>query len=227
MTQTGADKKCRILLVDDHPLVRESLTALIHQQPDLVVCGEAESNDEALEKITALKPELALIDISLKGSSGLQLVKTLKSLYPSILTIVLSMHDEKLYAERAIRAGARGYVTKRESSKTIVAAIRNVLDGKLAVSQTVSAHFAEMFLDGSSTASDDVSERLSDRELEVFRLLGQGVDTRSAAETLNISIKTVQAYCARIKEKLNLSNASELLREAIRWAEREHTRDMN
>jgi DNA-binding NarL/FixJ family response regulator len=210
----------QIFLIDDHPMVREFLTNLIHEESDLIVCGGAESSEEAIEKIAKIRPDLAIVDISLNGGSGLQLVKMIKAIYPSILTIVLSMHEERVYAERAIRAGARGYVMKRESSKRIIAAIREVLDGKLAVSDSVCAYFAERFVDRSGAAATGTSvESLSDRELEVFRLLGQGMDTRRVAEALNISIKTVQSYCARIKEKLNLVNASELLREAVRCSE--------
>jgi len=213
-----SDRKVKILLVDDHPLVREWLASLINQQPDLVVCGEAESVPEALDLLGARLPDLAIVDLSLKESSGLDLIKTMKSVHPNISVIVLSMHDERHYAERAVRAGARGYVMKRETTKKIIAAIHQVLAGRLGVSDEVASLFAERFVDARSESGTPV-EQLSDRELEVFRLLGEGLDTRSVANRLQISIKTVQAYCARIKEKLNLANATELLREAIRWDE--------
>jgi DNA-binding NarL/FixJ family response regulator len=216
--RTMPEKKSNILLVDDHPLVREWLASLINQQPDLAVCGEAESLQEALDYLGSASPDLAIVDISLKESSGIELIKTMRSLHPAVNIIVLSMHDERHYAERAIRAGARGYVMKRETTKKIVAAIHQVLAGKLGVSEEVAALFAERFVDNKSRSRTPVEE-LSDRELEVFRLLGQGLDTRSVANRLQISIKTVQAYCARIKDKLNLANATELLREAIRWSE--------
>ena len=212
------DKKSKILLVDDHPLVREWLASLINQQPDLSVCGEAESAQEALLYLANATPDLAIVDLSLKDSSGLDLIKAMKTSHPSVAVIVLSMHDERHYAERAIRAGARGYVMKRETTKKIVAVIHQVLARKLGVSEDVAAQFAERFVD-SRPRSRSAVEELSDRELEVFRLLGQGLDTRTVANRLQISIKTVQAYCARIKEKLNLANATELLREAIRWTE--------
>jgi DNA-binding NarL/FixJ family response regulator len=212
------DGKFKILLVDDHPLVREWLASLINQQPDLVICGEAESAPEALGYLNSQAADLAIVDLSLKESSGLELIKTIRSLHPSVAVIVLSMHDEKHYAERAIRAGARGYVMKRETTKKIIAAIQQVRSGKLGVSDEVAALFAERFVDNRRRSKTPVEE-LSDRELEVFRLLGQGLDTRSVANNLHISIKTVQAYCARIKDKLNLANATELLREAIRWSE--------
>jgi len=212
------DGKFKILLVDDHPLVREWLASLINQQPDLVVCGEADSAPEALGYLNSQATDLAIIDLSLKESSGLELIKTIRSTHPAVAVIVLSMHDEKHYAERAIRAGARGYVMKRETTKKIIAAIQQVRSGKLGVSDEVAALFAERFVDNRRRSGTPVEE-LSDRELEVFRLLGQGLDTRSVANCLHISIKTVQAYCARIKDKLNLANATELLREAIRWSE--------
>ncbi|HEY4264370.1 MAG TPA: response regulator transcription factor [Micropepsaceae bacterium] len=214
-----SERKHEILLVDDHPLVRESLASLINQQPDLMVCGEAESVKQALEYLSKASPALAIIDLSLKDSSGLDLIKAMKMAYPQIGMIVLSMHDERHYAERAIRAGARGYVMKRETTKKIIAAIHQVLAGRLGVSEEVAALFAEKFLDNQRSGTP--VEELSDRELEVFRLLGAGLDTRSVATRLQISIKTVQAYCARIKDKLNLANATELLREAIRWNESE------
>jgi DNA-binding NarL/FixJ family response regulator len=212
------DGKFKILLVDDHPLVREWLASLINQQPDLVVCAEADSAPEALGYLNSQAPDLAIIDLSLKESSGLELIKTIRSTHPAVAVIVLSMHDEKHYAERAIRAGARGYVMKRETTKKIIAAIQQVRSGKLGVSDEVAAVFAERFVDSRRRSGTPVEE-LSDRELEVFRLLGQGLDTRSVANSLHISIKTVQAYCARIKDKLNLANATELLREAVRWSE--------
>ncbi len=208
--------KVKIFLVDDHPLVREMLSSLIAQQPDMTVCGEAEDAVQALKGIAAARPQIAIVDLSLKESSGLELIKQIKLRHPQVAPIVLSMHDEKLYAERAIRAGARGYVMKRESTRQIVAAVRAVLAGKLWLSETVSDSFARRFV-GEPKPSGSALESLSDRELEVFNLLGQGLQTRQVATSLNVSIKTVQAYCARIKQKLQLSSASELLREAVRW----------
>ena len=211
--------KRKIFLVDDHPLVRDGLANLIHQQSDLVVCGQADDAVEALSKIGAIKPDLVVVDIHLPGSSGIELIKSIKNSYPDILTIALSMYDEKLYAERVIRAGARGYVMKRETSNRMLAAIREVLEGKLGVSEDVAALFMAKFVGGRSPVSGSSIELLSDRELEIFRMIGQGLDTRNVADTLHISIKTVQAYCARIKDKLNLANATELLREATLWHE--------
>jgi len=218
------DSKARIYLVDDHPLVRESLTNLIDQQSDMVVCGEAEDAAQAVRDIAARQPDVAIMDISLKSSSGLELIKLVKAKLPRIGIIVLSMHDEKLYAERCIRAGARGYVMKGESTKRIIAAIRQVLEGKLCLSGQIAASFAEKFVGKSAPGGETPLEDLSDRELEVFNLLGRGLETRQVADSLNVSIKTVQAYCARIKQKLRLSTATELLREAIRWHEQQSAR---
>jgi DNA-binding NarL/FixJ family response regulator len=211
--------KTKIFLVDDHPLVREWLTNLIHQQPDLSVCGEAEAAPEAFEAIGNLKPEVAIVDISLKMGSGIELIKNVRTLRPPVAVIVLSMHEESLYAERALRAGARGYIMKRETAKKVIGAIRQVLAGKLYLSERLTALFAEKFLDVNTSVSTSPIERLSDRELEVFQLLGQGNETRQIAANLHISVKTVQVFCARIKEKLKLANATELLREAVRWHE--------
>jgi len=211
--------KAKIFLVDDHPLVREWLTNLIHQQPDLVVCGEAETAPQALETIAKLKPEVAIVDISLKAGSGIELIKNIKALRPPVAVIVLSMHDENLYAERALRAGARGYIMKRETAKKVIVGIRQVLEGNLYLSEHLTAIFAEKFLHGEHPGAAPSIAKLSDRELEVFQLLGEGYETRQIAESLHVSIKTVQAFCARIKEKLKLNSATELLREAIRWHE--------
>ena len=200
--------------------MRESLTSLIDQQADLFTCGEADDAASSLREIVRLGPDVAIIDISLKDGSGMELIRSIKARMPGVAMIVLSMHDEKIYAERAIRAGARGYVMKRESTRRIIAAIRHVLQGRLALSEQIASSFAEKFVSGNRQVTGvSPLEDLSDRELEVFTLLGRGLETRQIAEALNVSIKTVQAYCARIKTKRKLSTASELLREAIRWNE--------
>jgi DNA-binding NarL/FixJ family response regulator len=212
-------KKNKILLVDDHPLVREWLANLINEQPDLHVCGEAASAPQAFESISATRPDIVIVDLALEGGSGIELIKNIKAAHPNVATIVLSMHDESLYAERALRAGARGYIMKREATKKILQGIRSVLAGKLYISDKISDMMAEKFVEGHSTANESPVQQLSDRELEVFQLLGRGFTTRQISEHLNIGFKTVQAYCARIKEKFNLTNITELLREAIRWHE--------
>lgn len=210
-------RKYRIFLVDDHPLVREGLTNLINGQNNLIVCGEAEDSAAAMTGFAKTRPDVALVDISLKNESGLELVKNLESQFPLVALIVLSMHDEALYAERALRAGARGYVMKRESSKSVLASIRRVLEGGVYVSERVVNSMARRFTSSSKGAKSSPVERLSDRELEIFRLLGQGRTTAQIAEDLHLSLKTVQAYCARAKEKFGVSSLGELLRAAIRW----------
>ena len=201
-------QKSRVFLVDDHPLVREWLTNLINQQADFEVCGEAENALMRWLASAATGPKLAMIDISLNAASGLELIKDLCIQYPSVAPLVLSMHEEELYAERAMRAGARGYVRKRETSKNILAAIRRVLEGGIYVSEKLSNAMALKFLKGQEAVGVAQSriEQLSDRELEVFHLLGQGKSTSQIAEELHISLKTVQAYCVRAKEKLGLSD---------------------
>jgi DNA-binding NarL/FixJ family response regulator len=212
-------QKIKVLLVDDHPLVREGLVNLISQQADLQICGEASSEPQALELIRTVQPHVAIVDISLESGSGIELIKSIKALFPAVMVLVLSMHDESLYAERALRAGARGYIMKREAAKKVIEAIRCVLAGQLYVSDKIAALLAEKFIKGGTAATISPIEQLSNRELEVFQLLGLGQNTRQIADHLHVGFKTVQAYCARIKEKLNLANATELLREAIRWHE--------
>jgi DNA-binding NarL/FixJ family response regulator len=202
--------------MDDHPLVREWLTALINQQPDLVVCGEADDADQALRAIETTKPEAAVVDLALKSGSGLELIKNLKQTCPEVAIVVLSMHDEMLYAERAFRAGARAYVMKRESTKKVVEAIRHVLEGKRYMSEQVGAALVEHWVDGPHVSDSPVAS-LSDRELAVFELLGQGQETRYIAESLQLSVKTVQTVYVSIKKKLKLNTERELLHEAIHW----------
>lgn len=215
-----AETKTRVFLVDDHPLVREWLTTLVNQQEDMIICGDAADAGQARRMIAALTPDIAVVDISLEDQSGLELIKDIKELQPGLAILVLSMHDEMLYAERALRAGARGYIMKREATKKVVAAIRTLLAGQLWVSEPVSQKLAEKFIEGAPAIAEPLTARLSDRELQVFRLIGQGHSTRQIAESMHISTKTVQAFQARIKDKLALHNAAELQREAIYWAER-------
>ena len=212
-------QKIKILLVDDHPLVREGLVNLIHQQSDMEICGEAANEPSALELIGTVQPDVAIVDITLENGSGIELVKSIKAIYPAVKSLVLSMHDEALYAERALRAGARGYIMKREAAKKIIEGIRSVLAGQIYVSEKTAAIMAEKFVEGRTAASVSPVEQLSNRELEVFQLLGLGHNTRQIADHLHVGFKTVQAYNARIKEKLKLANATELLREAMRWQE--------
>jgi len=219
VTNIAGSSKKGIFLVDDHPLVREWLTNLINQQSDLAVVGEAETGPQAIEAMLRLKPDVAIIDISLKDSSGIELIKNLKQALPNIAVLVLSMHEESHYAERALRAGARGYIVKRETTRKVILAIRQVLAGQPYLSEQIATALATQYVTGKGILKESPVEQLSDRELEVFELLGQGRGTRQIAEALHVSVKTVQAYCARIKEKLRLSSATELLREAVRWHE--------
>ena len=211
----------RVFLVDDHPLVREWLSHLIERQPDLMVCGQAATSAAAFEAITKLVPDIAVVDLSLEAGSGLELIKQLQVLPVPPQVLVLSMHDELLYAERALRAGARGYVMKRSATRHVIDAIREVLSGKLFVSADVAAQIAEKYVGNRGGPNQSPVSLLSDRELEVFRLLGRGCTTRKIGEELHISFKTVQVYCGRIKEKFGLANATELIREAVRWMETE------
>jgi DNA-binding NarL/FixJ family response regulator len=216
-------QKAKVFLVDDHPLVREWLATLINQQPDLQTCGEASAAGEALQLIGVRKPDVAIVDISLEGGSGLELIKDIKASHSTVSVIVLSMHDETLYAERALRAGARGYVMKREATRNVLQAIRSVLAGKLFVSENITRTMTEKFVGGGVAAGDSPVAKLSDRELEVFQLLGRGLSTRQIADSLHLSLKTVQAFCARIKEKLKIDSATELLRAAMHWHDRGST----
>jgi DNA-binding NarL/FixJ family response regulator len=212
----------RIFLVDDHPLVREWLGALIAQHDDLTVCGEAESAPEALSGILRDRPDIAIVDLSLAGGSGIELIKDIAATCPRVAVLVLSMHEEPTYAERALRAGAMGYVVKRESTKNIIQAIRDVLAGKIFLGEKFALAMARRLVRGPAGADAPQSpvETFSDRELQVFEMLGSGRDTRAVADELCLSMKTVQAYCARIKEKLQITTAHELLREAVLWCER-------
>ncbi len=210
-------KKKRLYLVDDHPVTREGFASLINFQPDLQVCGHAGTHAKALTAIDALKPDLVVSDISLAESSGLELIKQLRSSHPALPVLVLSAQDEALYAERALRAGARGYVMKHAPMVQVMGAIRRVLNGQIALSLPMQTHLLQKQLDSSSNGRGTDRDRLSDRELEVFELIGQGQTTRMIAAKLRLSISTVETHRAHIKQKLKLKNAMELTREAVRW----------
>jgi DNA-binding NarL/FixJ family response regulator len=213
-----------VFIVDDHPLVREGLTNLINRQADLIVCGEAKDSPEAIAGITKERPDVAIIDISLANESGLELIKHLVKQFPQLAVVVLSMHDEALYAERALRAGARGYVMKHETSKSVLASIRRVLAVDIYISERIVNRMAIRLTTARRSAATSPVERLSDRELEIFRLLGQGRTPSEIAGDLNLSLKTVQAYCARAKEKFGVTSLTELLRAAIRWDDASHVK---
>jgi DNA-binding NarL/FixJ family response regulator len=211
----------RILLVDDHPLMRKGLALTLDAEADLSVVAQAATAEEALGVFEKSDPDLAVIDISLPGMSGLELIKHLHLLKPNIGILVVSRHEETLYAERAIRAGARGYVMKLEAGNVIVQAIRRVLDGGIYVSEEINERLLMGIAAGQRHLAHSPLEVLSDRELEVFELTGRGLGTRDIAERLHLSIKTVESYRARIKSKLNLSNAAELMQHAVQWVESE------
>ena len=217
-SQAEGENVVRILLVDDHPLVRESLKTIILREPDLSVCGEAEDREQALELAAAAEPHLALVDLTLKNSHGLELIKDFGNRWPKIKILVLSMQDETLYAERVIRAGARGYITKQEASGKILLAIRKILDGEIYWSEKAAARVASKVARSSRSSSNFSVEGLTDREVQVFELLGAGQSTHQIADALHINASTVETYRGRIKEKLNLKNALELLQYAIRWS---------
>ncbi|HUA65074.1 MAG TPA: response regulator transcription factor [Alphaproteobacteria bacterium] len=219
MSKKTGQKRKRILIVDDHPMMRQGLAQLIGMEPDLAVCGEAESAGGALEAVGARKPDLVLADISLPGKNGLELIKDFQAIQPGLPVLVISMHDESLYAERVLRAGGRGYIMKQEGGKKLMQAIRQVLEGRIYVSEKISAGILENLSGSRARAKGAPMEKLTDRELEVFQLIGQGKGTRDIADTLHLSIKTVDVHRANIKGKLKLNSASELIRYAVRWAE--------
>ena len=209
------EARLRVLIVDDHPLVRESLKKIIQGESDLIVCGEAEDREQALEIVKATGPRLAIVDLILKNSHGLELIKDLRERFPEVLCLVLSMHDELIHAERAIRAGARGYITKQEVPAKILLAIRKILSGEIYWSEKAAARVASKIARASpATTKFDL---LTDREMQVFQLIGLGQSTRQIAAILHIDVSTVETYRARIKEKLNISSGLELVRHAINW----------
>jgi DNA-binding NarL/FixJ family response regulator len=215
------DGRHRVFIVDDHPLVREWLAGLIGQESDLEVCGQASDAPVALASIQNAKPTIVIVDLSLNRSSGLELIKDIKHQYASLHILVLSMHEEASFAERAFRAGARGYIVKRESGSRVVEAIRAVTGGQFYASPALASQLAGRMFGAPATSASPV-ESLSDREIEVFQLRGQGKGTKEIADHLKVSVKTVESYEARIKEKLNLQNSGELMREAVRWHDRQN-----
>ena len=220
---TQARKKA-VFVVDDHPLLRQGLAQMINREPDLMVCGEAEEAQAALKEISALKCDIIIVDISLKGPDGLDLLKNLRVLYPDLPVLILSMHDESIYAERALRARANGYIMKQEATEKVLTAIRRILAGEIYLSEKMSNKLLHQFISGASWTENSRLSVLSDRELEVFRQIGEGRSTRQIAENLHLSIKTVETYQAHIKEKLSLRSGRELVQHAIqsKISERTH-----
>ncbi len=218
----GVRKKA-VFVVDDHPIVRQGLTLLINQEADLTVCGEAEEMHSALSAILAVKPDILIVDISLNGPDGLELLKNVRLNSPRMPVLILSMHDESIYAERALRAGANGYIMKQEATEKVLVALRRILSGEIYVSDKIANSMLQHYVRGANPSEHSSIAELTDRELEVFRLIGEGHGTRQIADALHLSIKTVESYQAHIKDKLSLRSARELVQHAIEWTVREKT----
>ncbi len=210
--------KRRVLVVDDHPIVREGLAQMINREADLTVCGDAADMRKALLLIETLRPDILIVDVSLEGPDGLDLLKSIRAQDPSLPVLILSMHDESIYAERALRAGANGYIMKQEATERVLDALRRILNHEVYVSARIANKMLQQFVGAPATDRNHSSvDDLSDRELEVLRLIGAGHGTRQIAEKLNLSIKTVETYQAHLKEKLTLRNSRELVQYATRW----------
>lgn len=220
-TSAESADRSRVLIVDDHPLFREGLRQLIDREPGLNVCGEAADAEEAMRLVKETRPDLVIVDISLGGTSGIDLIKTLKAEDPELPFLVVTMHDESLYAERALRAGAMGYIMKHEPPKTFKVAIHRVLSGDLYLSEKMSASLIKKLMRGDDGTPQSPVSGLSDRELEVFRLLGQGKDRHQIAQELSLTVNTINSFRTRIKEKLHFRNSTELLLHAIQWVQEE------
>jgi DNA-binding NarL/FixJ family response regulator len=217
VTPDSPGKVTRVLLVDDHPVVREGLAESINRESDLTVCAQAEDHPGALRAIETTHPELVVVDLMLRDSSGIELIKDIHARWPRLLILVVSMHDETLYAERVLRAGAQGYITKQQATHDILLAIRRVIGGGIYLNERTASAVLARLATKPQIASDSIPDLLADRELEVFELTGRGLSTREIAGQLRIDVKTVDTYRARIREKLNLKSSSELLQLAIRW----------
>jgi DNA-binding NarL/FixJ family response regulator len=220
-TAGPASKRSRILLVDDHPLVRERLAEIINREKDLVICGDAEDRHQALQVAKACRPDLVIVDITLKSSDGVELIRDIRARWPALLTLVVSMHDESLYAERALRAGARGYITKQEATRNILSAIRRVLSGQIYLNDRIASRILSRLATPARLTGSTPAELLADRELQVFELTGRGLNTRQIAARLHLGAKTVETYRARIREKLNVRDPDDLLSLAISWTHRQ------
>jgi DNA-binding NarL/FixJ family response regulator len=218
--QTG---KKTVLVVDDHPLMRQGLALLINQQQDMQVCGEAEEAQAAMQAIAQLQPDIMILDISLKGPDGIELLKNIRATDPDLPVLVLSMHDEAIYAERALRARANGYIMKQEATEKVLVAVRRILSGEVYLSERMSNKMLQQYIGGTPNMIQSRIASLSDRELEVFRRIGEGRATREIAEELHLSVKTVETYQAHIKDKLALRSGRELIQHAIQWKINEKT----
>ncbi len=215
--QFGIGKPARLVLVDDHPAVREGLAESINRETGLTVCGQADDQAAALRVVESTRPDLVVIDLTLKTSSGLELIKDIHARWPGVLVLVVSMHDENLYAERVLRAGARGYITKQEATHKVIEAIRHVLAGGIYLNPKMSSTILARVAERPEKVADSITSRLAERELEVFEMTGRGLSTREIAQQLHIDTKTVDTYRTRIKQKLGLDSSSALLKLAIEW----------
>jgi DNA-binding NarL/FixJ family response regulator len=212
-----ATRKKTVFVVDDHPIVRQGLALLINQEADLAVCGEAEEMHSALAAMQSARPDILIVDISLNGPDGLELLKNIRIISPRLPVLILSMHDESIYAERALRAGANGYIMKQEATEKVLVALRRILSGEIYVSDRIANSMLRHYVRGANASEHSSISDLTDRELEVFRLIGEGQGTRQIAEALHLSVKTVESYQAHIKEKLSLRSARELIQHAVQW----------
>ena len=221
MNQTAEALKRRVFVVDDHPIVRQGLALLINRESDLMVCGEAEDAHTAVQLVATTNPDILVVDISLNGPDGLDLLKDVRTKHPELPVLILSMHDESIYAERALRAGAQGYIMKQEATEKVLVALRRILSHEIYVSEHIANRMLQRYIGSPGGGTPSSIADLTDRELEVFRLIGEGHSTRQIAEELHISVKTVESYQAHIKEKLSLRSARELVQHAIQWNVRE------
>lgn len=218
-TRKKSPPRTRVLLVDDHPMVRERLSEIIQAEPGYVVCGEADDRMPALEAVATTRPDIVIVDLTLRTSSGFDLIKDIQTGWPTVIVLVVSMHDESLHAERALRAGARGYITKQEATRNIIVALKTIRKGELYLGEKTALRIVERSAGGPCAGAGMSVDRLSDREFRVFELIGQGRSTREIAEDLGLDRRTIETYRARIKEKLNFKSANELVQHAIGWGQ--------
>ncbi|MBN11665.1 MAG: DNA-binding response regulator [Opitutaceae bacterium] len=211
----------RIYIVDDHPLVRHGLCQIVANEADMEICGEAEDSPAAIRGVGEANPDAIIVDISLKGANGLELIKNLKAIHEDIPILVFSMHDETIYAQRALRAGAKAYVMKKESPSKVVDAIRKIIQGEIYVSPSVADQVLHQIVNGPGNVSTSPVDRLTDRELEVVQLIGRGLSSREVAESLHLSVKTIESHRAHVKEKLGLRNATELVQFSVQWVDQQ------
>ena len=211
----------RIYIVDDHPLVRQGLSQIVASEADMEICGEAEDSPAAIRGVGEANPDAIIVDISLKGANGIELIKNLKAIHDDIPILVFSMHDETIYAQRALRAGAKAYVMKKESPSKVVDAIRKIIQGEIYVSPSVADQVLHQIVSGPGNVSTSPVDRLTDRELEVVQLIGRGLSSREVAESLHLSVKTIESHRAHVKEKLSLRNATELVQFSVQWVDQQ------